>query len=250
MPFILCPYAEQAMIAEINGIHLNYEETGKGRVMLFLHGNGQNMSMFDGAVKYFKDSYKCVTLDSRGHGKSDWGTEKLTIPLLADDTVRFIEKMDYNDVVVIGFSDGGNIALEAAAVSDRIGTVVAVGANLRPDGLTLYARSMIRLVRALCIPFGFIRSVRNTRRIFYLMSHQPEITAEKLSAIKARTLVTAGTKDYIRTEHTREIAEKIPSASLRLFENADHFLFEKRAEELLGMIGEFVKGTDMRQDTE
>ena len=230
------------MIISVNGIGLNYEETGVGKIMIFLHGNGQDTSMFSEAVRYFEGEYKCVCVDSRGHGKSEWGCKELTIPMLADDIIAFIEMKGYDDVALIGFSDGGNIALEVAASSGRVKEVVAVGANLYPKGLTPFILFSANLTRALCLPFSFIKKVRDTRRIYRLMTHQPEITAEKLSKITAKTLVVAGTKDMIKTDHTKEIASKIPSAELKLFENADHFLFEKNSEELLSVIKEFMEG--------
>jgi pimeloyl-ACP methyl ester carboxylesterase len=228
------------MNIDINGIDLHYEDVGTGRTILFLHGNSQDISMFSDAVEYFMDDCRCITVDSRGHGSSGRGKEQLTIPLLADDIVKFIEAMDLNDLILIGFSDGGNIALEVASVSERIKDMVIVGANLHPKGLTTSTRLLVGLVRAICLPFSFIPSLGCIRRRYRLISHQPPITDEKLSGITARTLVIAGTKDMVRTSHTEEICRKIPSASLRLFEGRGHFLFDTDTDELLKAIREFM----------
>jgi len=229
------------MIISVNGISMHYEDVGEGRTIIFLHGNSQDMGMFSDAVEYFRHGYRCITIDSRGHGSSEWGADELTIPLMADDIIKFIEAKDLSDVMIIGFSDGGNIALEAASSSERIKDMAIVGANLYPKGLTAFTRHSVSLVRALCLPFSFIPSVGRTRRRYRLISHQPPITDEKLSRIKARTLVIAGTKDMVRTEHTEEICEKIPHASLKLFEGRDHFLFVSIPDELFRTIEEFME---------
>ena len=229
------------MFIKVNGIDLYYEDAGEGRTIIFLHGNSQDVSMFSEAVEYFRHGYRCITIDSRGHGSSEWGTNELTIPLLADDVVKFIEAKDLSDVVIIGFSDGGNVGLEAAAATDRIKELIVVGANLYPKGLTTFTRHAISVTRALCLPLCFIPSVRRTRRRYRLMSHQPPITDDKLSKITARTLVIAGTEDMVKTEHTREISEKIPFASLKLFEGCGHFLFVSVPNELFGTIREFLE---------
>jgi len=229
------------MNIRVNGIDLHYEEIGRGSTIIFLHGNSEDMSIFSDAVGYFMGDHRCITVDSRGHGSSEWGTERLTIPLLADDILKFIEAKELDDVTLIGFSDGGNIALEVASVSERIRGLIVVGANLRPDGLTASTRFYITIARALCLPFSFIPSMVRMRRRYGLMSHQPPITSEKLSRITARTLVVAGTKDMVKTPHTEEIYGNIRSASIKLFEGRGHFLFKSDRDELLGVIREFTE---------
>jgi len=228
------------MNIDVNGISIHYEEAGDGEVMLFLHGNSEDHTIFSDAIDRFKDRYRCVAADSRGHGSSTWGSERLTIPLLADDIIELMNAMSLDNVTLIGFSDGGNVALEVAAASDRVKALVVVGANLRFGEMTFSSRFSIRAVRALCLPLSFIPSLRRTRRRYYLMTNQPEITAQKLSRISARSLVIAGTQDVIKTSHTEEIAKCIPSATLKLFEGRGHFLFRECPEELLRTIDEFL----------
>jgi len=229
------------MMIKINGIDIHYEDVGEGRTIIFLHGNGQDVSMFSEAVEYFRERYRCITVDSRGHGSSEWGVKELTIPMLADDIVKFIEAKDLKDVTIIGFSDGGNIGLEAAAVSSRIKELMVVGANLYPEGLTEFTRHAINVTRALCLPLCFIPSIMRTRRRYRLMSHQPPITDDKLSKITARTLVIAGTEDMVKTSHTEEIFEKVPCASIKLFEGRGHFLFVTVPDELFRIMEGFME---------
>ena len=53
---------------------------------------------------------------------------------------------------------------------------------------------------------------------------------EELAQITAPTLVICGTKDMIREDHTRKIAENIPNARLAIIKG-DHFVANKRSEE-------------------
>ena len=62
-----------------------------------------------------------------------------------------------------------------------------------------------------------------------LMVNDPNIMPEELSAIKAKTLVVAGTNDMIREEHTRLIASGIPDAELVLIKG-NHFIANKEPE--------------------
>ena len=63
-----------------------------------------------------------------------------------------------------------------------------------------------------------------------LMVNDPYVKPEELAAIRAKTLVIAGTKDMITESETRRIAEHIPDSQL-VFIEGDHFIAKKKPEE-------------------
>ena len=63
---------------------------------------------------------------------------------------------------------------------------------------------------------------------------------EELAQITAPTLVICGTKDMIREDHTRKIAENIPNARLAILEG-DHFVANKRLEEFNREVDRFLE---------
>ena len=63
---------------------------------------------------------------------------------------------------------------------------------------------------------------------------------EELAQITAPTLVICGTKDMIREDHTRKIAENIPNARLAILEG-DHFVANKRSEEFNREVDRFLE---------
>ena len=81
-----------------------------------------------------------------------------------------------------------------------------------------------------------------------LMVNDPDVRPEELRAIRARTLVIAGTRDLIREAHTRLIADSIPDSRLVLIRGT-HFIAEKKPEEfnraVLGFLQE-REGTEGR----
>ena len=66
------------------------------------------------------------------------------------------------------------------------------------------------------------------------------VRPDELKAMRARTLVIAGTKDMIRESHTRLIAESIPDSQL-VFINGNHFIANKRPEEFNRAVLSFLK---------
>ena len=63
---------------------------------------------------------------------------------------------------------------------------------------------------------------------------------EELAQITAPTLVICGTKDMIREDHTRKIAENIPNARLAIIKG-DHFVANKRSEEFNREVDRFLE---------
>lgn len=62
------------------------------------------------------------------------------------------------------------------------------------------------------------------------MVNDPNVRPDELSAIRAKTLVIAGTNDMILEAHTRLIAECIPDSQL-VFIKGNHFIANKKLEE-------------------
>ena len=103
------------------------EQTGTGRPLVLLHGNGESHRVFDRMVPQLAQRHRLVGLDSRGHGASPRGDGPLTIARMADDVDAALDALDLRAVDVLGFSDGGNIALELAVRHPgRAGSLVVV----------------------------------------------------------------------------------------------------------------------------
>ena len=101
-------------VIEVNGIKLSYYESGIGQPLIFLHGNSQSSFTLKKIFKYYSSQYHVIAIDSRGHGKSERGETKYNIKLMANDVEEFIKLMNLKNVIIIGYSDGGNIAYTVA----------------------------------------------------------------------------------------------------------------------------------------
>ena len=88
-----------------------YEEQGKGRPVLLVHGwSGSQESMTD-VVDILKDHCRCITYSHRGHGASDKPLGGYTIAQLARDLHELICYLDLQDLVLAGHSMGGQVVL-------------------------------------------------------------------------------------------------------------------------------------------
>lgn len=216
------------------------EQTGTGEPLVLLHGNGESHRVFDRMVPLLAPRHRLVALDSRGSGGSPRGGGELTIARMADDVDAALDALELKGVDVLGFSDGGNIALELALRHPgRIGRLVVVGANLFPEGLTQSALLPTRLVH------GGVRLVAHPRARSYaerlaLMTKDPRIDPADLARVDMPALVVVGRHDLIRPEHSRLIATSLPNARLATVEHAGHMLPVTHAARLARIVEDFL----------
>ena len=206
-------------------VELHYREQGSGETLILLHGNGEDGSYFEHQMDAFASRFRVIALDTRGHGKSPRGEAPFTIRQFADDLLAFMEERGIERAHLLGFSDGGNIALVfALAHPERVGKLVLNGANLDAGGVKPSVQLPIVVGYRIASFFG--RGSEQARRNAEMLGLMVNIAPEELAALSAPTLVVAGTKDMIKEEHTRLVAGSIPNAKLAFVEG-DHFVASK-----------------------
>lgn len=80
---------------------------------------------------------------------------------------------------------------------------------------------------------------RKSKEMLGLMVNDPNIDVIDLSAIKVPTLVIAGTRDMIKENHTKLIANSIPNAELKII-NGTHFIANTESEIFNKIVNDFL----------
>jgi esterase len=103
--------------AVLGGIRLHYLDWGgNGPPMLFLHGGCLTAHTWDLVCLALRDEHRCVALDQRGHGDSEWPASGDYGPdAQARDVERLITHLNLEDPILVGQSMGGLNALTCAA---------------------------------------------------------------------------------------------------------------------------------------
>lgn len=207
-------------------IELFCAKTGSGPPLLLLHGNGEDGTYFVHQVEEFSRDFTVYAIDTRGHGQSPRGGAPFTISQFADDLLAFMDRQGLPRADILGFSDGGNIALIfALRHPDRVRRLILNGANLDPKGV----KPLVQLPIVLGYHFASLpKSPKAKARaeLLGLMVNEPHIDPAELGKLSMPVLVIAGTRDMIRENHTRLIANRIPNARLVLIPG-DHFIANK-----------------------
>lgn len=218
------------------------EQTGTGHPLVLLHGNGESHRVFDALVPLLAPRRRLVGLDARAHGRSPRGDGPLTIARMADDVDAALDVLGLAGVDVLGFSDGGNVALELALRHPgRAGRLVVVGANLFPDGLRPRSMLPMRGAYAALRAAGRVSAAaRATAERWALMVDEPRVDPADLARVAVPALVVAGRHDVIRPVHTRLIARSLPGARLAIVEHAGHMLPVTHPRQLAQLVGSFL----------
>ncbi len=102
MPFI------KSTITEIETVNIYYEDLGKGKALVFVHGWPLSGAMWEYQVtELTAKGFRCITYDRRGFGKSDKPFSGYDYDTMAGDLKTLMDELDLEDVTLIGFSMGG-----------------------------------------------------------------------------------------------------------------------------------------------
>lgn len=220
---------------------LHYTRQGAGPPLLLLHGNGEDGSYFVHQMGAFSLHYTVYAIDTRGHGKSPRGDAPFTMEQFAKDLLTFMDGEGIQRANILGFSDGGNIALTfALAHPGRVSRLILNGANLAPSGVKAHIQIPIILGYKLASLFAEKSpQAKAHAEMLGLMVNEPRIDPEALQKLRVRTLVIVGTKDMIKDEHTLLIARSLPRSRLEIIAG-DHFIAAKNPGAFNRAVDEFL----------
>ncbi len=219
----------------INGADLYYEIHGDsaGQPVLLLHGGLGNTEWWANQSPVLAAAgHRVVAMDSRGHGRSTWGDAPITVvPQMAADALGLLDHLGIAKTDVVGWSDGAVIGLDLAIHHpERLGRVVAYGANFTPDGvhalvpspqLLPFERLVADYHRLSPEPQRFEELVATLDALYRVA---PNYSEAELGSIGVPVLVLDGAEEeFIEPEHTRRLAELIPGAELLLMPGTGHF---------------------------
>lgn len=214
-----------------NGLVLYYETYGRGRPVIFIHGNGEDHHIFKEIISGLENSMKLFLVDSRGHGKSSHTTD-FSYQKMAQDYAEFMEKLDLQDVVIVGFSDGAIIATLLSIQSNRrLAGVVSLGLNTQPDNMTLETQEWL---------IGQLKE-RPDDPLLHLMQREPNITNSDLAKIKIPYLLIAGDQDVYTQDQYEEIQRQISLSDLLILKGEDHSSYIVNSDQLVDPILRFIE---------
>jgi pimeloyl-ACP methyl ester carboxylesterase len=228
-----------------------YEIYGKGQPVVLLHGGlfGSTIEFADFLDKLIIN-YQVIAISTRGHGKSELGTESMTLEQRASDAMAVIDAVTKEKVTVIGFSDGGYAAYHFAKMyPERVKKMVVIGAGeLKPSDREFNFTADM----ALKMDKAFIEQqqklmpepARLGEMFTELCTYYNKLTISKelLSAINCPVMVMAGDSDGSNpVERVVSAARYIPKHHISIIPNAGHGCHNDNFEAVWAAIVPFLK---------
>lgn len=230
-----------AMKAYVNGVELSYHVYGSGEPLVLLHGNGQSHGALKRQIDFFRKNYQVIAVDSRGHGKSELGFCPLDFQVMALDILCLLDFLKINMYRVIGYSDGGIIALEMAMYQPkRQKQMVVIGTNYDASQIKWWANIFsfgAYLFSFLLAPISFF--FRRVKAQIGLMIFHPHIKEADLARISAPMLAIIGEYDVISKADTRKMVDLVQRGEMTVIHNGTHFLIRQKPRELHTIIAAF-----------
>ena len=197
--------------------------------LILLHGNGEDHTYFVKQIPAFSPHFRLVLMDTRGQGQSTGGDGELNFSVFAADLLALMDHLQIAKAHLLGFSDGGNLALTfALAHPERVQSLILNGANLNPGGVKLSTQLPIVLGYGCCrLLSPFSHKARQNGAVLGLMVNHPHIPPQALAVLTMPALVIVGERDMIRDRHSQLIARSLPNAQFVRIPGGDHFCAAK-----------------------
>ena len=260
---------------QINDIKLYYEEHGEGVPIVLVHGWTSNSWIWFNQVKYFKESYRVITPDLKGHGASDKPEAEYLMTDFESELDEFVTQiLGAEKFILVGHSMGGTVVL-TYALNDQFankllglvpcGTSYTFGNPILKqlvqqikDGEVKMDRSIKATISNLAFHRSFARKHKDiVERDIEEGLKCPDYVAtacmdafvnkydieNDLSSITVPTLILSGNKDDLVTpEYSEAMRSLIPHASLQVIgPKVGHCLQIERPDEFNRILEAFIE---------
>ena len=117
-------------IDSFDEVSISFDNEGEGEpAIILIHGWANNREIWDAQVSHFSENYQVIAVDLPGFGKSGNNRDDWSIQSFGNDISMILKHLKLDKAVLVGFSLGGPIAIEAAVESpDQVIGVVLVDA--------------------------------------------------------------------------------------------------------------------------
>jgi len=258
------------MFVSLDGrtVHGHLEGEGQLPPLVLVHSLGSDLRIWDEVAALLAPRFRMLRYDLRGHGLSDATPAPYSIAELGDDLVRLLDHAAVAEVVVMGISVGGTIALDLGARHpERIRAMVLCDTGLRigseaswddrieevrARGLSEMATEIVGrwfapgyAQRQPAAYGGYRNMLARTSEEGYLGTCAALRDAdyrETAGAVDVPALVVTGSEDLSTPPETgRELAAALPRGAFEKIEDAGHLPCVERPGPLVDVVAPFLE---------
>jgi pimeloyl-ACP methyl ester carboxylesterase len=266
-----------------DGVKLYYEETGAGRLVIFVHEFAGSYRSWEPQMRHFGRRYRCVSFAARGYPPSDVpdNPSSYSQARAADDILAVLDHLGDRKAHVVGLSMGGFATLHfGLRHPDRAHSLMVGGcgygaetdqrerfraeadtiaASLKADGMAAfaerYAYGPTRVQFENKDPRGFAEFKQMLAENSPLGSANTQLGVQRerpslyelvgeMKKLTVPTLVLTGDEDWPCLMPAILMKQSIPSAALAVMPNSGHTINIEEPDSFNSIVGDFLTQVD------
>jgi pimeloyl-ACP methyl ester carboxylesterase len=247
---------------QVGDAKIYYETYGsEGTPLVLLHGGLYGyIDEFGELIQEMSKDRRVIAIATRGHGRSEMGTQPFSYPLFAEDAFTVIRHETNEKVDVLGFSDGAITSYTLTIAHPQlVRRLVAIGG---PRGSRDWTEKALRELNA-SKPSDVERDspqfVAERKKLMpqpqmwepfiegltKMWSASVYVTDEQVRSIKSPTMIVAGDHDpYNQTVKFVELYQLLPQGQLAVIPGCGHVVLDCKAHLTIEMVKEFMGQTE------
>lgn len=266
-------FAQERTTVTVGELTVSYADTGTGTPVVLVHGGGLTSRMWGGFVEAAAETHRLLTPDTRNHGGTDNPSGTFSYDLAADDLAGFIEALDLEQPVVMGYSDGGIIVQKFLIAHPGVASAAVIGGatnrvaaddhymagmmafyghdqrgelpDTALDALEVNAPAFAERLRALHGGDSAPDRWRQLHKLAWpVWTSEMVIPPEELARIDVPVLVILGQNDdFFRAEDALALAAMLPKGEIAILPGASHSAFRERPGIFADIVLDFLART-------
>ena len=226
----------------------SYEWENDGEAVVLLHGGLSKTSSWDYImVPPLEDEFHVFAYDRTAHGFTGDQSGSLHFDFQTLEAIAYLEDVVKEPAHLIGWSDGGNIALKVAiARPELVKSIVAIGANYHFSGvMQAFGEPEVseddQAEYNLISPDAPHTLLEKTIRMHAIWKSEPTLTLEDIATIQCPVLVLVGDDDVIAHSHTISLFEALPLGQLAVIPGTSHIVVKEKPGLMNAVIVQFLE---------
>ncbi|BAX72002.1 alpha/beta fold hydrolase [Leuconostoc mesenteroides] len=229
-----------------DGTKIVYDEYGNDQLktVFLLHGNGSSAHYFKRQLPSYTAYFHVIAIDSRGHGRSTNTKKSIDMADVIRDIDELRRELSIDKIIIVGYSDGANIALKYAVENqNHVSRMVLNAPNVTADGvyrILWWGNAIARFGTELFSPIS--QKARRRHMQLHVMSEPLDITRAQLKVLTIPILFVIGQFDIVKRQHIESISKIMPVAKVMILRGHGHFVTYTNPRKFAQLITPFLLG--------
>ncbi|SKB92515.1 alpha/beta fold hydrolase [Daejeonella lutea] len=215
--------------AMVNGLNMYYEVHGTGSPIVLIHGGGSTLhTNFGTIIPMLAKKYRVIGVELQAHGHTADRATPSSFTQDADDVAALLKHLDIPTADILGFSNGGNTAMQIAIRHPELVRKLIVASSFykrsgMPAGFWDFMNKGTFADMPQVYKDEYLKINPNPAGLMAMYSRDAvrmqtfkDWTDEDLKSIKAPALIVIGDQDVMYPEHAVEMSRVIPNARLAI----------------------------------